>query len=317
MRAAPAVSERMTPNLLPALLLVVSVAAHAGAATLAPAKPAPRPARKAVPAPPRPPAAMTPPAPACAARLVAWDGAAADLPFGPGESLGYVVEVGGVYAARLDIETGSWTRDGGVPRVEVIGRAATNSFFSQIHRAVGSLTTQMRGRELASAGFVRELEVGEADVREQLTIDPATGAGSVHYKRDNFLPVDVTLPVRAPGGVEDVLSGLFRMRTQPLKPGDRLCFDVFGQARFWRVTGEVVRSEGVWTRAGYFDAVLLKGEAVRHGDGRGPARYPLEIWLSDDRDRFPIRMKSDSPFGPMVADLDTYRRRHTRRTAQR
>ncbi|HYG70562.1 MAG TPA: DUF3108 domain-containing protein [Anaeromyxobacteraceae bacterium] len=113
---------------------------------------------------------------------------------------------------------------------------------------------------------------------------------------------DARLVVRREGEVLDPLSTLFLLRSAPLAAGDRFCFDLVGNGRFWRVEATVApERDRVETGAGAFDTIRIDAVATRK-DRRGPSR-PLHLWLSADARRIPVAAVTEVEVGPVRATL--------------
>jgi hypothetical protein len=117
---------------------------------------------------------------------------------------------------------------------------------------------------------------------------------------------EARLVVRPEGPVLDPLSALFLLRSARLSPGDRFCFDLVGNGRFWRVEATVApERDRVDTGAGAFDTIRIDAVAKRT-DRRGASR-PLHLWLSADARRIPVAAVTEVELGPVRATLSTMR----------
>lgn len=109
------------------------------------------------------------------------------------------------------------------------------------------------------------------------------------------------------GDVLDPLSALARLRAARLAPGDRFCFDLVANRRFWRLEGSVAaKSEKVDTPAGRFDTLRVDATARRADRPGAPAR-PVHVWISRDARRLPVAVVSEVDVGPVRATLSGVR----------
>jgi hypothetical protein len=109
------------------------------------------------------------------------------------------------------------------------------------------------------------------------------------------------------GDVLDPLSALARLRAARLAPGDRFCFDLVANRRFWRLEGSVAaKTEKIDTPAGRFDTLRVDAMA-RRADRPGAPPRPLHVWLSRDARRLPVAVVSEVDVGPVRATLSGVR----------
>ena len=104
------------------------------------------------------------------------------------------------------------------------------------------------------------------------------------------------------GEALDALSALYYVRAARLTPGERFCFDMVGNGKYWRVEGAVSAApEPVEVPAGRFQAWRLEATA-RRADGQGASR-PLWVWITADARRLPVAAVSEVDLGPVSAKL--------------
>ncbi len=107
--------------------------------------------------------------------------------------------------------------------------------------------------------------------------------------------------------VLDALSALYFLRAARLAPGDRFCFDLVGNRRFWRLEGTVAaKHEKVETPAGKFDTIRVDA-ATHRVDRPGDPPRPLHLWFGSDARRLPVAIVSEIDLGPVSATLSSVR----------
>jgi hypothetical protein len=106
--------------------------------------------------------------------------------------------------------------------------------------------------------------------------------------------------------VLDALSTLFYLRAARLAPGDRFCFDLVANRRFWRLEGTVAgKTERVETPAGRFETLRVDATA-RRADRPEDARE-VHLWFGTDARRLPVAIVSEVDVGPVSATLSAVR----------
>ncbi len=125
----------------------------------------------------------------------------------------------------------------------------------------------------------------------QVTLENADGAtrGSSRFDRQ--------------GEALDAVSALYYLRATRLAGGDRLCFDMVANGKYWRVEGAVAAgTERFEVPAGRFDAVRVEGTA-RRADGAGRPRT-IWLWYSADARRLPLAVVTEVDLGMVSAKLE-------------
>ena len=112
------------------------------------------------------------------------------------------------------------------------------------------------------------------------------------------------------GEVLDALSAIYYLRAAQLPPGERFCFDLIANRRFWRLEGTVAaKPERVDTPAGRFDTLRVDAVARRADQPAAPAR-PIHLWISTDARRLLVAAVSEVDLGPVRAMLSSVRGGH-------
>ncbi len=103
---------------------------------------------------------------------------------------------------------------------------------------------------------------------------------------------------------QDAFSAIYYLRTQTLEVGDTVYIDNFTDGRFYSMKVIVHKKETVSVKAGTFDCILV--EPVLHAVGVFKHSGKLKVWLTDDRLRMPVLMKSKVLVGSISAELTDY-----------
>ncbi|MBN2406782.1 MAG: DUF3108 domain-containing protein [Elusimicrobia bacterium] len=101
--------------------------------------------------------------------------------------------------------------------------------------------------------------------------------------------------------IQDVLSSLYYLRTKDLEVGKKFEFDVGTGKRTWPLEIEVVREEKVKVPAGKFKTFVviprLRDECIFKAKG------DLEVWVTADKKKHPVKMRSKIDIGSITAVL--------------
>lgn len=107
-----------------------------------------------------------------------------------------------------------------------------------------------------------------------------------------------------PAEIFDPISAFYHIRDMDMRVGKSMYVSVFDSKRVWNIEVKVLGKEVVDSPAGpagkfntFVIKPLLKSEGIfsRKGD--------IHIWLSDDKKKIPVRLKSKIPVGSVTAVL--------------
>jgi hypothetical protein len=224
-------------------------------------------------------------------------------PWRPGEALAYDLDVlGMVKAGTLQLAVERPMSGGKI--VPLRARAKTSTAIANVKRFAGVALSWIdadtllpeRYRDEADEGGVRKVSDARIMPPEaELTIEYRYGekAGKTSYPRDR--------------DVLDALSTLYYLRAARLAPGDRFCFDLVANRRFWRLEGTVAaKPERVETPAGRFDTVRVDA-TTRRADRPEDRPRPIHLWFGTDARRLPVAIVSEVDLGPVRATLASIR----------
>jgi hypothetical protein len=100
----------------------------------------------------------------------------------------------------------------------------------------------------------------------------------------------------------DVISGFYFLRTKEMEPKRKIFIDIFDSNKFLNAQVSVLGKEKVdFGGKGQIEAIVVK--PVLKSDGLFQNKGDIRIWLSNDENRFPVRVETKAPIGKVVAEL--------------
>jgi len=136
---------------------------------------------------------------------------------------------------------------------------------------------------------VMNLAEGERRLSQVLTISQETGT----VTSDKGLKVDV------PVGTHDYLSFFYVVRTLTFVSGKRNAVSMLVENKPTTMFVDALPRESIQLGARRVQAIPLKLTT----DDQDPDKYQFRMWLSDDRQRLPLRLTCNTKLGPLRADL--------------
>jgi len=216
-----------------------------------------------------------------------------NVAFGVGEKLSFDINYGFINAGTATMEVVRLIEYEERPCYQVVTRALSNRFFSSFYKVDDRVESVIDAAGLYSWRFEKKLREGSYSSDRVHTIDHDRGLA--FYQSDT---------IEVPPFIQDALSVLYYVRTQALEVGQSVMVDNFTDGKHYPLEVRVLGKESVSVDAGKFDCIvvepLLRSVGVFRHEGR------LKVWLTDDRLKLPVLMKSKVLVGSISAELTDY-----------
>ncbi len=222
----------------------------------------------------------------------AQDGGRLHVPFAVGERLEYDVRFGKLKVGSASMEVADIQDVRGRETWHTIFEVKGGTFFYRVNDLYESWVDTHTGNSLR---FRKDQNEGRRDVEEVYNMFPERG---VFIEDRDTAMVSVSDPL-------DDGSFLYFIRTIPLEVGQTYSFNRYFKPDRNPVTLKVVRRERIRVPAGEFNAIvvqpIIKAKGIFSENGHA------EVWLSDDKNRIMLQMKSGLSFGSINLYLKSYR----------
>lgn len=223
-------------------------------------------------------------------------------PFGVGESIHYVIKYGFVSAGFASLEITSTETVAGRTAYKVVSEAHTNKTMDVFYKVRDLNESWIDTQSLCSLQFHQDIQEGRYARRVETVYDHP--ARRFVYRKWRKGKESVQEGAISPF-VQDVLSSLYFIRTQPLEVGQNFSLDANSGATTWPLTVLVVGRETLSVPAGRFDCFHL--EPVLAGDGIFQASGSLEVWVTEQEPHIPVLLRSKVTVGAFDAEMTEFR----------
>ena len=186
----------------------------------------------------------------------------------------------------------------------------TNSFFDKIYKMRDTLTSYASRPDLIPVSLSRSVNEGSTRFKEELIVrkhEKTFSEVSVKRTKNGEVRIDTTLSVNNQGF--DILNVFLFVRNinyAELNPGQTHNLTVFlGKDK----VNIVLRYTG--------QAVLEKSETLKYktfhwtidiaDDVFSEAKSAMEVWISDDENHIPLKLKAKLKIGAAEAELSSYK----------
>ncbi|MCR4439832.1 MAG: DUF3108 domain-containing protein [bacterium] len=212
-----------------------------------------------------------------------------------GEELTFSLRYGPVLAGSATFAVRDTVRLNGSLCYHIRAEAQTNRVFSSIYRVRDVAESFVDVRGIFPWRFDKHLREGKYRA-DRITM----------YDQHRNLAVTGKDTLKVPPFVQDVISMVYFLRTQPLAIGDTLSVPNHADRKVYDLKVAIHRRERVRVAAGVFDCLvvepfLLDGSGVFKHEGR------ILVWMSEDSRRIPVQLKSKVVVGTVTAELEQIR----------
>lgn len=234
-----------------------------------------------------------------------------DLPFARGEQLLYQAEfnrgllrgldVGELrFTAKLNRGTNGVSNDGAV--VQLTGDAIAKGFLikltgSKYHVRVESMANASPFTVLHTNSLYEDKHT---TINSEAVFDHEAGKAVWTENQQNQKPSATTIAFTDP--IHDVLTLIYFVRTQNLKPGQSFEVAMVDAGRAYRCVVNVFAGKRMSTAAGRVNTVRVE-PAIFDGNREVRPRGTLAIWLTDDSRHLPVKAQVKAQIGTIDIKL--------------
>lgn len=216
-----------------------------------------------------------------------------NIAFGVGEKFTFDINYGFINAGTATMEVVNLIEYNERPCYQIVSRALSNSFFSTFYKVEDRVESIIDAVGIYSWRFEKNLSEGSYKADRMYEFDPFKKL--VYYQKDT---------IETPSAMQDALSALYFVRTQNLKVGQSVFLDNFTDGKLYPLEVKILEQETITVEAGTFDCLVLepltKSVGVFKHEGR------LKVWVTNDRLKMPVLMKSKILVGSVSAELIDY-----------
>lgn len=216
-----------------------------------------------------------------------------NLSFGVGERLKFKVRWGPIKAGNATMEIPEIIEYNGRKCFRIVSIAESSKFFSAFFKVRDRVESITDVEGLYSLHFEKHIREGKFQSDK-----------SVDFDQQNHLALTDKDTIPVPPFVQDVLSALYYVRTQPLEIGKSIFVDNHTDKKNYPLEVKVLKKERVEVDAGTFDCVVV--QPILQSAGVFEQKGTLTVWLTDDQKKMPVLLKSKVVIGSITTELTDY-----------
>lgn len=217
-----------------------------------------------------------------------------NVAFGVGEKLKFDINYGFINAGTATMEVEKLIEFEGRPSYQIVTRANSNKFFTSFYKVDDRVESIVDATGLFSWRFEKKLREGGYKAERKYQFDQRH---NVVYEGKDTIAVSPY--------AQDALSVMFYIRTVPLEVGKSVFTFNYVDGQKINLEVKVLKKEKITVTAGTFDCLVV--EPLSSNVGVFKNEGTLRVWLTDDRLRLPVLMKSKILVGSISAELTEYK----------
>ena len=197
--------------------------------------------------------------------------------------------------ATLQIRSRSATIDGEAC-YHIVGEANTRGVFNLFFKVENRYDSYIHKESIAPLRFSRDVREGRYRRQDNVVFDQRGGTAT--SERDT---------ITTPPWVQDIISAFYFARTfdmSSVEPGDSFEVDFYLSDSVYVSRILYEGRERIRTRLGTFNTMKFKPQVLEGTVFSQP--YPMTLWISDDKNKIPIRVESGLVVGTARLDLETF-----------
>ncbi|MBC9794432.1 DUF3108 domain-containing protein [Sinomicrobium weinanense] len=236
--------------------------------------------------------------------LYAQNGSTTENAFAPGEWLQFRVHYGIFNASYATMEVRE-TSLNGKPVFHVVGLGKTTGLARLFFKVDDNYETYFDKHDGRPYKFIRQIDEGGYTKDMEINFDYATNQAVVNNKKHKKT---TTIPIHK--DIQDLLSAVYHLRnhykTENLNVGDETELDLlFDDDKTFKFKLKFLGKEVLKTKFGKISCIKFRPyvQAGRVFKEKGS----LTLWVSDDENKLPIRIKADLRVGSIKADLEAFK----------
>ncbi len=211
------------------------------------------------------------------------------------EELTYEVSFGILSAGKAIMSLTEIDTINARPCFHIISKITSTGFFSNFFKVEDHIESLMDVAGLFPWRYEKHIREGKYKADRRTIFDPLRGLAFSGKDTIKIAPYS-----------QDMLSIYYYLRTLDLKPGAAIPLDSYEDKEYFPLLIHVKKIEKIQVPAGTFECFQLE-PGPRPGYTK-EIKGQMWIWISTDRRRLPVKIKTKVSFGSLVMDLKKIKR---------
>ncbi len=219
--------------------------------------------------------------------------------FGPGEFLNFDIGYGFVTAGNATLEIRDTVDYNGNLCFDFHSVTNSNKFFDSFYKVRDTILAYIDAEGVFAHYSKRILHEGSYHSEREICFEPEQRRAITRRGADDIDTVAIG------AFFHDVISAFYYVRTLPLEIGQTIKLNYVGHDSVAVLDVHVLKRETVSVPAGEFKCIVVEPMLTSAGIFKNEG--DVKVWLTDDRLKMPVLMKSKVIVGSIHAELREFR----------
>lgn len=226
-----------------------------------------------------------------------------NLPYKDGEWLRFKVKYGIFNASEATLSLKETTFNG-EKVFHAVGKGETTGLARVFFKVDDTYESYFSVKDGKTLHFIRNIHEGNYTKHLKMYFNHATQKAKI----DNIETGEST-SIDVPVGIQDVISAFYFLRNNPkidsIKKGEEISMDmIFDDDEIFKFKLRFLGRETIKTKFGKVNTMIFRPLVQ---DGRVfKEQESITMWISDDKNKIPVKIKASLRVGALVADLDAF-----------
>lgn len=223
-----------------------------------------------------------------------------ELPYQVGEEISYRVHYGLMNAGVATIKVKEEVKLLGNTTYHMVGTGHSVGMVDWLFPTIDRYETYIDQETLLPVRFIRDVDEGGYIIKRDVVFDRKNNQAKDYH-------LDPEKDFDLPKNIQDIFSAFYYARAldaSNLNPGEIINIPVFLDHEIFPFKIKFVKREYIKTKFGNiqclkFVPIVQEGRVFKEEDD-------MHLWISDDRNHVPVRIKSELLVGSIKVDLNSY-----------
>lgn len=223
--------------------------------------------------------------------------------FKKGEVLKYRVSYSNFFNAGSATLKVTETKNKGKEAFHIIGKGKTTGVTGWFFNVKDIYQSYFYKESMLPYRFLRKINEGGYKKNKEILFNQATNKATVKDHKHNKQSNHTTH-----GEVQDMISTLYYLRSKDIskmKTGDIVTLTMFFDEKNYPFKLKLLGREVIKTKFGKVAAVKFR--PIVQAGRVFKEKESITVWVSDDKNKIPLRIKASLAVGSLRADLDMYK----------
>ncbi len=223
--------------------------------------------------------------------------------FKKGELLQYRISYSNFFNAGTATLNVTETANSGKQAFHIIGKGKTTGVTSWFFKVKDIYQSYFYKESLLPYRFVRKINEGGHTKNKEILFDQTAKKATVKDYKHNTEAKYTTHK-----NVQDMISTLYFLRNQDLSKmnsGDEIALTMFFDEKNYKFKMRFLGREVIKTKFG--KVATIKFRPIVQAGRVFKEKESITVWVSDDKNKTPLRIKASLAVGSLRADLDLYK----------